>query len=343
MILSVQKNVCGLHLFSFLYWQRFCPVPRNMPIRNGFGPSSSISVKLQFLQQPVGIQAPLNFPINIIAREQVKKQVTACSQMLFRLDEIEARYPGIIVQWILHYLEHLKVDKFVFYDSGTTAWKYLAQVPEHLRARLVYEGNFAERFGHGESIRHQNCQCIPEHLVYNHCLHRHSKSQSKFMMLVYGLDEWLSPGLSHEKLRQDTPISDMFNKYEDILPGLTALHLQRYDHSLPENVLKYDLQPAGPEHHADRIKEELSYKSNINNLILLQNSSNSCGLDNSCDAVKRPSWANQWERWFFDDIALSEPGLNRALIVNTERAQQLTTHQAAGFYATMDDNTVEVH
>ena len=99
--------------------------------------------------------------------------VTACTQTIFDIGDMEKMYPGITLLWVLHYLDVLKVDRFVFHDLGTSGWKYLSALPERYvtEGRFIYEHSIGERFGHGELGRSTKCKSYVSHLATQKCLH----------------------------------------------------------------------------------------------------------------------------------------------------------------------------
>lgn len=154
-----------------------------------------------------------------------------------------------------------------------------------------------------KKVRHTKCQCVTEHLVYNQCLHK-AKGVTRWMMLIYGLDEFVSASRPDEGLRADAPISNLFDRYEDRRDEITALQLQRFDHIKPDDPW-------------------------LNHSIY-------------SPTTTTPAYAKFWKRWFYNDIPIPYPNFNRALIVNTDKAQQVTTHQACGFNPIQDEEVEEI-
>ena len=228
--------------------------------------------------------------------------------------------------WVQHYVVGLGVDKFVLYDTDGTAWKYVSQLPRWVLRKVDYQGSFAARCGFGETLNLVGCHCMAELSAYNHCLHK-AKHFSRWVMIVNGLDEWFSFGQPSSSLVQNVPISNFFLHFDQNRNNITTLLVPRYDHAMVET---FAVLP---------VSDSNSNCSDLNDVGFSQLGLGSGDSDSNAKELLglSGSQTRQWYRWFFDDVAVQSDGVvlpcfARAQIVNTDRAEHLTTHQTSSFY-----------
>ena len=136
-------------------------------------------------------------------------------------------------------------------------------------------------------------------------------------MIAYAMDEWPSYGRSiYDKFRRDMPISTFFSQFESSRDDITWFQFPRVDHGMGCGGFEASRSSAI---QISKVDDAKSF----------------------CDEIF-PRWREKgWQRCFFDDAPIRVVDYPD-LIVNTDLAQSLTTHESCGRYIQHDNQNVEV-
>ena len=115
-------------------------------------------------------------------------KLAGCSQPLFNVDQLEAKWPGLIRMWIQFYIDYLKFGAVSIYDIDGSAEPFIKG--------LVKKGvvNYYKRWAPTASMKNLSLNGSPfcsETMMENQCLWQH-RGLSEWVMLIHAPDNFLN-------------------------------------------------------------------------------------------------------------------------------------------------------
>jgi hypothetical protein len=115
-------------------------------------------------------------------------KLVGCSQPLFNVDKLEAKWPGLIRMWVRFYINYLKFGAVNIYDIDGSTEPYIKS--------LVKKGvvNYYKRWAPTESMYNlalSGSLYCSETMMENQCLWQH-RGLSEWVMLIHSPDNFLN-------------------------------------------------------------------------------------------------------------------------------------------------------
>ncbi|CAF1031953.1 unnamed protein product [Adineta steineri] len=156
-----------------------CPVgPLKIPT------SSNLTVRL------IDTMHHLNGSIKLCLLNPYRKihKLAGCSQPLFNVHQLEAKWPGLIRMWVLFYVKYLKFGAVSIYDIDGSTEPYISG--------LVEKGfiNYYKRWAPTESMLNVSLNgstYCAQTMMENQCLWKH-RGLSEWVMLIHSPDNFLN-------------------------------------------------------------------------------------------------------------------------------------------------------
>ena len=123
--------------------------------------------------------------------------LVGCSQPLFNIDKLEAKWPGLIRTWVLFYVDYLGFGSVSIYDNDGTAEPYIGGLVK--RGILKYYKSWAPTV----SMLNLSLTGSPfcsETMMENQCVWQH-RGLSEWVMLIHAPDNFLNDVAESKTLR----------------------------------------------------------------------------------------------------------------------------------------------
>ena len=132
----------------------------------------------------------LNSSVKLCRLDPQRKihKLVGCSQPLFNVDQLEARWPGLIRMWVLFYVTYLGFGSVSIYDTDGSTEPFIGDLVE--RGILKYYKNWAPTESMLNLSRSGSTFCS-ETMMENQCIWQH-RGWSEWVMLIHAPDNYLN-------------------------------------------------------------------------------------------------------------------------------------------------------
>ena len=146
----------------------------------------AIDLTVRLIDQTHDLNSSLKL-CRLDARRRIHKLV-GCSQPLFNVDRLEAKWPGLIRMWVQFYVMYLGFGSVSIYDTDGSTEPFIAGLVE--QGILRYYKNWAPTESMLNLSRSGSTFCC-ETMMENQCVWQH-RGLSEWVMLIHAPDNYLN-------------------------------------------------------------------------------------------------------------------------------------------------------